>query len=76
MEPFENDNIPRETPDPSPAVPVSEERTVPQDPGAYHGTGTGRKESPYENSPYVRQFSQPEYSYQPQYSSTDIRDDR
>ena len=75
MEPFENNNIPMEEPD-APAAPVSEEPTVPpvqpqqppyappQNYGSYHGTGTGRKESPFANSPYVVQEPRPEYQYQ------------
>jgi len=47
--------------EPSPAVP--------QQPSAnpYHGTGTGRKESPYANSPYeMHHAPRQEYQYQPQ----------
>ncbi len=79
MEPFEN-NDPIPVPEPSPAEPLRTEEIPPaasqepvppryippQEPGSYHGTGTGRKESPYANSPYVRQQPQPEYQYQPQ----------
>ena len=56
--------------------PTQEEPITPPQPepytqpeyGAYHGTGTGRRESPYANSPYVRnpQQSYQEYQYQPQ----------
>ena len=45
--------------------PVPESHEVPESSG-YHGTGAGRKESPYANSPYQR-FEQPQpYRYQPQ----------
>ena len=69
MEPFENSGIPTEEETP---LPVSEEVTPVQeepqpDQSAYHGTGAGRKESPYANSPYViNQQPQQEYRYQPQ----------
>lgn len=50
--------------------PVPEEPAPPQEepqPNSYHGTGTGRKESPYANSPYImNQESGQEYRYQPQ----------
>ena len=39
-------------------------------PNAYRGTGTGRRESPYANSPYVTNYPPSQenpYSYQPQY---------
>ena len=59
--------------EPAPAVPEEFIPPQPQQPvapqpeyGAYHGTGTGRKESPYANSPYVRQEPYQEYRYQPQ----------
>jgi len=48
------------------------EEPVPQQPqqpyaNPYHGTGTGRKESPYANSPYeMHHASRQEYRYQPQ----------
>ena len=43
------------------------ERVQPRADTAYHGAGTGRKESPYANSPYQR-MQQPDsgYRYQPQ----------
>ena len=78
MEPFENKDIPVEEPRQDFNAPAWEEPPVPpqepeppryvppQDYGAYHGTGAGRKESPYANSPYVFQQPQPEYRYQPQ----------
>ncbi len=39
-------------------------------PNAYRGAGTGRRESPYANSPYVMEHQphqQSQYAYQPQY---------
>ena len=81
MEPFENNDNPVEEAEQLPVSPIPEEPAAPvqhvqQEPpryappqpdyGAYHGSGTGRKESPYENSPYVRQYPQTEYRYQPQ----------
>lgn len=85
MNEYENqDHIPQQEPW-QPAQPQQE--IPPQQPvsSAYHGTGTGRKESPYANSPYVmnhpprqdydsctyHQPPQPEqaYHYQPQYES-------
>ena len=71
MEPFEN-NPPYDAPEQEPVSPVTEAApespryVPPQEPGSYHGTGAGRKESPFANSPYVRQFPEPEYRYQPQ----------
>ena len=76
MEPFENNDFrPEAEPQsPVPEAPAAQPEaayTPPhQEPqqgyGAYHGTGAGRKESPYENSPYVRQQPYQEYQYQPQ----------
>ena len=37
-----------------------------QESSSYHSAGTGRKESPYANSPYVMNQPQSEYQYQPQ----------
>lgn len=79
MEPFENNEyeIPMEpeAQDFSPAAEeagsarpeqIPEVREIPQ-PSAYHGSGTGRKESPYENSPYeMNRMPRQEYQYQPQ----------
>ena len=78
MEPYENDDLLNNNPTP----PVSEEPEVTYQPyeaqpqynpqpqqGTYHGTGTGRKESPYANSPYVMNHpphGYQEYRYQPQ----------
>ena len=61
-----------------PEQPAAEpQHEVPPQPTAYHGTGSGRKESPYANSPYVmnhqsentgyQQQEQTAYQYQPQY---------
>ena len=65
---------------PAAEEPVPEEAAAPQDtsqpeapqsePNAYRGTGTGRKESPYANSPYVMDHQaqqENQYSYRPQY---------
>ena len=79
MEPFENNENPMEENEQFPVPPLPEEQAAPvqhtepessryvppqPDYGAYHGTGTGRKESPYANSPYVRQMPPTEYQYQ------------
>ena len=63
MEPFENTGF-----DPEAQPPIQTEPTPPQpEPAPYHGTGAGRKESPYANSPYVmNQPPRQEYQYQPQ----------
>lgn len=75
MEPFENNDIPQqefehppivEEPPVPPREPEPPRYVPPQNYGAYHGTGAGRKESPYADSPYVRQQPAPEYRYQPQ----------
>ncbi len=72
MEPFENNEspvIPEQPPQEAPApqqIPVPPVAEPAADPGVYHGPGSGRKESPYANSPYVRQQPAPEYRYQPQ----------
>ena len=52
-----------------PEVPEEPSPIPPQQPSeyAYHGTGAGRKESPYANSPYeAYQPPRQEYRYQPQ----------
>ena len=42
------------------------EEPIPQQPNPYHGTGAGRKESPYANSPYeTYQPPRQEYHYHP-----------
>ena len=67
MEPFENNDF-ENIPDPAPVQPEQPPYAPPQIQQApYHGAGTGRKESPYANSPYVME-PQPrqEYYYQPQ----------
>ncbi len=71
MEPFENSGIPgeEEAPQPVPeeAASAQEEILTQPEQSAYHGTGAGRKESPYAHSPYVRNPQpQQEYQYQPQ----------
>jgi len=54
MDNFEDQNIPSEKEQPA-AEPIRE------DPASYRGTGTGRKESPYANSPYVMNHQQENY---------------
>ena len=75
MEPFENTDIPAEEADLESVSPVAQEfepefsepqQIPPRTEGTYHGAGSGRKESPYANSPYVFQQPQPEYRYHPQ----------
>ena len=62
MEAFENNEYEYEAQQPHPQEPEA-----PPQPSAYHGTGTGRKESPYANSPYVMREPESEYHYRPQY---------
>ena len=65
MDAFENEEF-DQTPEENWAEP---ENTPPQQPpaGPYHGSGTGRKESPYADSPYeIHRTSQQAYRYQPQ----------
>ena len=60
MDTFENEEY-LETPE------ETWEEPVPQQTNPYHGTGAGRKESPYANSPYETcQPPRQEYRYQPQ----------
>jgi len=77
MEPFEYNDTSSPQPEKPETPPVREEAPLqpeppryvpPQNYGTYHGTGTGRKESPYANSPYVRQEPRQDYQYhyQPQ----------
>ena len=70
MEPFENSEIPEEEtlqPVPEEVTPPREEEQIQPEQSAYHGTGAGRKESPYAQSPYVmNQQPRQEYQYQPQ----------
>ena len=57
-------SVPAEEPAPQPPV---QENPYTYSPSSYHGTGAGRKESPYANSPYVRNTApREEYRYQPQ----------
>lgn len=83
MNEYENNDFIPEQEQPVQAPPQPE--TPPQQPpytSAYHGTGAGRKESPYANSPYVMNHqthtennsyayqqpqAEPTYQYQPQY---------
>ena len=65
MDTFENEEY-QQTPE---EVRETAEQPVPQQPytNPYHGTGTGRKESPYANSPYeTYQPPRQEYRYHPQ----------
>ena len=77
MEPFENQELdtensipqaePAHTDLPHPEQQPESQPVVPPQPTVYHGAGTGRKESPYANSPYVTfQPAKEEYHYQPQ----------
>ena len=76
MELYENNELPMEEEQPvwqepvpqpePPAEPEPPRYVPPQNYGAYHGAGAGRKESPYANSPYVRQQPVQDYYYQPQ----------
>ncbi|MBQ7001041.1 MAG: trypsin-like peptidase domain-containing protein [Oscillospiraceae bacterium] len=67
MEPFENNDFENGQ---APIVPEEPQTMPPQpepQPIAYHGAGTGRKESPYANSPYERvEPPRQEYVYRPQ----------
>ena len=69
MDTFENNGFPES--ENQPPVPQEPEIPAPSQPeqSAYHGTGAGRKESPYSNSPYVmnHQSQQNYQSYQPHY---------
>ena len=65
MDTFENQEF-DQTPEEASAAP---ENPAPQQPytDPYHGTGAGRKESPYANSPYeMHHAPRQEYRYQPQ----------
>ena len=60
MENYEKDELWCEAPEqevPEQEQPVYEEPAVQQ---PYHGAGAGRKESPFANSPYMMNHSQPE----------------
>ena len=63
MEPYENNEFE--------SIPELQESAPAQpQPGTYHAAGTGRKESPYANSPYeMNRPQEPEYHYQPQYQA-------
>lgn len=67
MEPFENGEF--ET-GKTPSTPEDPQLLPPQpepQPAAYHGTGAGRKESPYASSPYeMQEPARQEYGYRPQ----------
>ena len=67
MEPFENSEF--ETGQ-TPSTPEEPQLLPPQpepQPAAYHGAGTGRKESPYASSPYeMQEPARQEYGYRPQ----------
>jgi len=82
MNEFENNEFIPEQEQPVPTPPQQEVPPQQPNPYAYHGTGTGRRESPYANSPYVMNhppqaenngyaYQQPRqesaYQYQPQY---------
>ena len=61
MDTFENNEF-SDVENQPPVTPEPEQAPQPE-PGAYHGTGAGRKESPYANSPYVMHH-QPQQQYQ------------
>ena len=69
MDTFENNsndfisNTENAQPAPEEAAPVQPEESSSS---FYSGAGTGRKESPYANSPYVTSQNNSEYRYQPQ----------
>ena len=81
MNEYENNTSSPEQPSVQPQNEVPSSHEIPPQESAYHGTGTGRKESPYANSPYVMNHqSRPDYNgdpfrqqphseqqYQPQY---------
>ena len=74
MENFDELNVSGETADlqePAEPVaePVAEPAAEPKAETAYRGTGTGRKESPYANSPYVMQHPVQEAVKQPRKSA-------
>ena len=60
MEPFENNDLELELEPEAVPFPESESPELPE-PQPYHGTGAGRKESPYANSPYMMPDPEPEY---------------
>ena len=71
MDTFEN-NYPAENqePAPSPEAPEAPRPPVEEAPAmepTYRGTGTGRKESPYADSPYVA-YQRPQQDYRYQYT--------
>ena len=78
MNEYENSNYTPEQPPVQSQNEAHPTHEIPPQASAYHGTGTGRKESPYANSPYVmnhqpdntgspyRQTSQSEQTYQHQ----------
>lgn len=68
MDTFDNNEFENQPEQPIPASPETPEASeIPEAPQstAYHGTGTGRRESPYANSPYE---SAPVQDYQPRYT--------
>ena len=70
MDTFENnDSLPQQPPVQPEPMPQQEpqETYIQPDPAAYRGTGAGRKESPYANSPYVMHHAPQQEQAQPQY---------
>ena len=67
MEPFENYESEQESVASSAGADPESTQAPHVQNTAYHGTGAGRKESPYANSPYVMNEPEPEYHYRPQY---------
>ena len=74
MEPYENTDYeseaPRNEPPVRPDAPVPREHSAAGD-SVYRGTGAGRRESPYANSPYAgyQPPRQDAYQYTPQYTA-------
>ena len=72
MNEYENNEFVPEQEQPVQAPPQPEIPPQQTNPYAYHGAGTGRKESPYANSPYVmyhQSQQEPQYHDQPQYEA-------
>ena len=67
MDTFDNNEYQNTDPESQEQEPEAQAQPQSQENGGvYHGAGSGRKESPYANSPYVMDQRQQEYHYQPQ----------